>query len=194
MGFLDFLSGARAIARVTTQFEATGEHRVTVDREAAAPTWLDGPVIDTALFLHYAAKAFHALGSGPAAEELGQHLALSALALSGDVFEPFTSFIDQPGRCIGTLQTGRNGVASINTRFEVPLHEMNNYVLDSVLLLFSHAVARQPTAKHRSHFGEAVRALEQHYDTVGGRTSLKALRGAPAAAVERYRKSLGLTF
>lgn len=192
MGFLDFFSGLRDVARVTISFQATGDHRITVERELGAPVWLDRPVLEAVLLLHYAAKAFHALGSAPAAEELRRHVALSALVLRNNRFEPFTSFIDQPGRCIGRLQTGRSGALSINTRFQVPLRETNNYVLDSVLMLFSHAVAAQPTADHRSRLADAVQALEQYYDAVAGSASLKALREAPVAAVERYCRGMSL--
>ena len=160
MGLLDLLSGAQDIAHVTISFQDDGKHNITIKREPTAPAYLDGPVLDAALFLYYTAKAFHALGSGPASDELRQHIALSGVVLSADKFEPFTSLIDQHGQCIGRLQINRAGALSINTSFRVPLLETTNYVLDSVLLMFTHAVENQPTAEHRKCLADAVQALD----------------------------------
>jgi hypothetical protein len=161
---------------------------VTVERHAEAPGHLQGPVLHAALFLHYAAKAFHALGSGSSSDELRQHLALSAAVLRMNKFEPFTSLIDRPGECSGQLQINRSGALSINTDFRVPLGETNNYVLDSVLLVLSHAVASQPTANDGGRIAAAIEALEQYYQTVADPGSFKALRHAAATAFECYRQ------
>lgn len=187
MGLLNLLSGAQDVVSVTISFREDGNHEITIERQPTAPAYLDGPVLDAALFLHYAAKALHALGVGPASDELRRHIALSAVVLSADLFEPFTSGIDQPGQCIGRLQMNRAGELSINTTFRVPLLETNNYVLDSVLLMFSRAVESQPTAEQRRRLADAVRALEQYYQATAGPESLNALRHAPAAAFEYYR-------
>jgi hypothetical protein len=187
MGFFDRLSGTQDVARVIISFREDGGHRVTVERQPAAPRYLHGPVLAAALFLHYAAKALHTLGSGSSADELRQHLALSAVVLRMNKFEPFTSLIDRPGECSGRLQINRSGALSINTNFRVPLGETNNYVLDSVLLMLSHAVESQPAADDRGRIAAAVEALEQYYQTVADPGSFKALRQAAATAFECYR-------
>ena len=186
MGFLDLFSGARDIATLTISFREDGNHGLAIERDAAAPVYLDGPVLVAALLLHYACKTLHALGSGTAAAELRQHMALSAVTLSADRFEPFTSFIDQPGQCVARLQVNRAGGLSLTTTFKVPLRDTNNYVIDSVLLMFTYAVHAQPTAEHRRRLAQAVQALEEYYQTIGSDGSFKALREAPATAFERY--------
>ena len=65
MGFFSFLAGLQDVACVTITFQETGNHRITVEREPGAPPWLDGPVLRAVLFLHYTAKALHALGRVP---------------------------------------------------------------------------------------------------------------------------------
>ena len=114
MGFIKHLLGIRGVGRVTTSFREDGNHRVTVERDSATSPSLDAAI----LFLYYAAKALHAVGSGPDADELRQDIALCALALRANTFAPFTSFIDKPGECIGRLETGRSGWLSINTSFK----------------------------------------------------------------------------
>jgi len=56
MGFLDRFSGAREVARVTISFQEDGNHRITIEREPTDPTYLNGPVLNAALFLNYAAR------------------------------------------------------------------------------------------------------------------------------------------
>jgi len=188
MGFFGLSTGDQDVARVTMIFRENGIHRLTVERLPAAPVSLDGPVLAAALFLHYTGKALHALGSGPAAGELRRDIALSAIVLRMGKFEPFVSLINQPGECGGRLRMNRSGALSIVTHFRVPLRETNNYVLDSALMLFSHAVAAQPTADHQCRLADSAQALEEYYDGVAGSGSLKALREAPGAALERYRR------
>jgi hypothetical protein len=190
MGLLDRLAGVQDVGRVTVTFREDGNHRVSVERDSATPAALDTPTFDVLLFLNYAAKALHALGSGPAAAALRQHIALSAITLRMDKFEPFTSFIDQQGECVGRLQMSRSGGVSINTRFAVPLADTNNYVLDSVLLVLSSAVSSQPTAEHRIRLADAAEAMEQYYGTVADPSSFKALREAAAVAFEAYRRNV----
>ena len=184
MGFFSFLAGLQDVACATITFRETGNHQITVEREPAAPPWLDGPVLPAVLFLHYTAKALHALG--PSADQLRRHLALSALVLRRDTFEPFASGIDSAGQCIGHLRMNRSGALSATTRFHVPIADTNNYIVDSVLLLVGHAVEAQPRADDRRRLGEAIQTLEQFY-AVSGSASLRALREAPAAAVAHYR-------
>lgn len=60
----------------------------------------------------------------------------------------------------------RRGVLSTTwaiLSFRVPLGETNNYVLDSVLLMLSHAVENQPTANDRGRIAGAVESLEKYY-------------------------------
>ena len=189
MGFIKHLLGIRGVGRVTTSFREDGNHRVTVERDSATSPSLDAAALAAILFLYYAAKALHAVGSGPDADELRQDIALCALALRANTFAPFTSFIDKPGECIGRLETGRSGWLSINTSFKVPFAETNKYVLDSVLLVLSHAVASQPTAEHRIRLADAAEAMEQYYLTVADPSSFKALRKAAAVAFEVYRRN-----
>ena len=80
----------------------------------------------------------------------------------------------------------RSGALSSTTYFHVPIADTNTYILDSVLLLFGHAVAAQPGAEGRRRLGEAIQTLEQFYG-VSGSASLRALREAPAVAVAHYR-------
>jgi hypothetical protein len=164
---------------------------VTVELQPAAPAYLRGPVLDAALFLHYAVKALHALGSGSPAQELRQHLALSAVVLRMNRFEPFTSFIDLPGECSGQLQINRAGALSINTSFRVPLGETNNYVLDSVLLMLSYAVEKQATDSDRERIAAALETLEHYYQSVANPGSFKALREAAATAFNSYQHHIG---
>ena len=128
MGFIKHLLGIRGVGRVTTSFREDGNHRVTVERDSATSPSLDAAAHAAILFLYYAAKALHAVGSGPDADELRQDIALCALALRANTFAPVTSFIDKPGECIGRLETGRSGWISINTSFKVPFAETNKYV------------------------------------------------------------------
>ena len=189
MGFLNRFAGIHDVGRVTISFREDGDHRVAVTRAAGTSPTLDAAALDAVLFLHYTAKALHALGSGPAADELHQHIALSAVALRMDKFEPFASGIDRPGECVGRLQMHRSGALSINTSFKVPFADTNNYVLDSVLLTFSRAVASQPTAERRRRLAEAVEAMGQYYRAMADPSSFKALREAAAVAVEAYRRN-----
>ena len=82
MGFLNRLAGIHDVGRVTISFREDGDHRVAMMRDAGTPPALDASALDAILFLHYTAKALHTLGSGPAADELRQHIALSAVALT----------------------------------------------------------------------------------------------------------------
>ena len=81
MGFIKHLLGIRGVGRVTTSFREDGNHRVTVERDSATSPSLDAAALAAILFLYYAAKALHAVGSGPDADELRQDIALCALAL-----------------------------------------------------------------------------------------------------------------
>lgn len=190
MGFIKhLLLGIRGVGRVTTSFREDGNHRVTVKRNSATSPSLDAAALAAILFLYYAAKALHAVGSGPDADELRRDIALCALALRANTFAPVTSFIDKPGECIGRLEIGRSGLISISTSFNVPFAEKNKYVLDSVLLVLSHAVASQPTAEHRIRLADAAEAMEQYYLTVADPSSFKALREAAAGAFEVYRRN-----
>ncbi len=189
MGFLDRLAGVQDVGRITIRFREDGDHQVTVTRDAPTPAALDAAAFDAALFLYYAAKVLHALGSGPAADELRQHIALSGITLRMGEFEPFTSLIDRPGECVGRLQMNRSGALSINTSFQVPIADTNNYVLDSALLALSRAVSSQPTAEHRGRLAHAIETLEQYYQSVANPSSLKALREAAAVALEVYRRT-----
>lgn len=101
---------------------------------------------------------------------------MATLTLKLDEFEPFTSVIDQSGRCIGRLQAGRVGDLFMQTTFKVPLTLTNAYIFNSVLILFSHTVEHQPTADHRRSLASAAEALEDYYRTIADSTSLKALR------------------
>ena len=186
----DPAAASRDVGTVSVTFGPNTDPQVTVHREPSAPVSLDGPLLDTALFLYYAAKALHALGPDAAAGQLRQHMALGALTLKLDEFEPFTSVIDQSGRCLGCLQAGRGGDLSIQTSFKVPLTLTNAFVFDSVLILFSHAVEHQPTADHRRSLASAAEALEDYYRTIADSMSLKALKEAPAAAFDQYRHRL----
>ncbi len=82
MGFIKHLLGIRGVGRVTTSFREDGNHRVTVERDSATSPSLDAAALTAILFLYYAAKALHAVGSGPDADELRQDIALCALASS----------------------------------------------------------------------------------------------------------------
>ena len=189
MGLLDRLSGVQDVARVTISFREGGNHRLVVERGQAVPANLQGPALDAALFLYYAAKSLHALGAGPAADELRQYIALSGVVLRRDMFEPFKSYIDAPGECIGRLQMNRSGELSINTTFRVPLADTNNYVLDSVLLLLSRAAESQTTPEPRNRLADAIEALGAYYQTAADPSSLQALRHAAAAAFGTYQAS-----
>jgi Domain of unknown function (DUF4160) len=167
MGFLDFLSGAKDVACVTISFAAGPDHRIRIERQLAAPSWLDGPILDTALFLHYAVNGLYALGSAMDREALRQRITIPALVTGLDTFKPFTKWVtNQPGQCIGWLKMGTSGNLWMLTRFKVPLRLTNLCVEDSVLMMYDHAVASQPTAEHRRRLEDAIRALEQHYQTV----------------------------
>ncbi len=186
----DTAAASRDVGTVSVTFGPNTDHQVTVLREPFAPVSLDGPLLDTALFLYYTAKALHALGPDASAKQLRQHVASATLTLKLDEFEPFTSVIDQSGLCIGRLRAGRVGDLSMQTTFKVPLTLTNAYIFDSVLILFSHAVEHQPTADHRRSLASAAEALEDYYRTIADSTSLKALKEAPAAAFDQYRHRL----
>lgn len=190
MGLLDRISGVQDVARLAVAFAESGRHRVTIERQPAAPEHLGGPALDAALFLYYTAKVLHALGAGSSSNELRQQLALSAVVLRMNKFESFVSFIDRPGECSALLQVNRAGALSINTTFRVPLGETNNYLLDSVLLLLNHAVEAQPTESDRQRIPAALETLEHYYQTVANPESFKALREAAAAGFQGYRKAI----
>ena len=70
MGFIKrLLLGIRGVGRVTTNFREDGNHRVTVERDSETSPSLDAAALAAILFLYYAAKALHAVGSGPDADE-----------------------------------------------------------------------------------------------------------------------------
>jgi hypothetical protein len=187
MGLLDLLSGAKDVACVTISFDKDADHRIRVERQPAAPPWLDGHILDAALFLHYAVKGLHTIGAPEATEAVRQPIATSALVIGLDRFEPFTQwFTNQPGQCIGWLKMGTSGDLWIYTRFKVPLRLTHFYVRDSILIMYNQVVARQPTAEHRRRLEDAIRAREQYYQTVASPGSKKALRRAATVAFERY--------
>jgi hypothetical protein len=173
---------------VTISFAAGySDHRIRIERQPAAPSWLDGPILDTALFLHYAVNGLYAMGTNEVTETIRQHISDSALVIGLDRFEPFTQwFTNQPGQCIGRLKMWTSGDLGMLTRFKVPLRLTNFYIRDSILIMYNHVVARQPTAEHRRRLEDAIRALEQYYQTVASPGSKKALRRAATVACERY--------
>jgi hypothetical protein len=191
MGILDWLSGGQEVAIGTVEFRDDGRHTVTIDRAGAAPADLNGPVLATAMFLHYAAKALHALGSGGAGDELRRHVALTGVFLASDRFEPFTSFIDKAGRCTGRLKRDSGGQLSMYTAFSVPIRDTNNYVMDSTLLFLSQAASVQSSADGRKALGQAIQIMEQFYNSVAQPSSLKGMRGAPTMALQHYREAIG---
>jgi hypothetical protein len=170
-------------------FRDDGDHQVSVLRRPAAPAYLEGPTLDAALFLHYAAKVLHALGSGPAADELRQHISFSVLVLRLNKFEPFVSLVERQGECVGQLQMARDGRLSMDTTFRVSPGDTNSCLLDSTLLLLSHAAESHQAADDRQRLVDAVEALENYYRTIAKPGSFKALREAAPTALVRYRNS-----
>ena len=103
MRVFERLTGLQNVGRVTIKSREDGDHLVTVAPNNPTSAGLDAVVLDAALFLHYTAKALHALGSGQAADELRRHIALSGVALRMVESEPFASAIDRSGQCVGLV-------------------------------------------------------------------------------------------
>ena len=195
MGLLDSLLGT-AVADFSIAFRAGApggaffglESSVNADRRSATPGWLQGPNWMAALALHYTAYALYTLGGNPQAHNIRESLHQSSKSLQKNGFDAndpgFLAHTE--GTCQGQLLLGHGERLWARATFRVPGRDLNDFIEDSVLVLFSH-VLKTFNSDARQRITAAFLVMEEFWKaSVDGPQSLRGMKEGPDAALHRF--------